>query len=160
MEPAARCCAVLFHDGPDAELVRAAPPRVEWQSEYVETPQIAPFIHGLASLSFEEMTSWPGGVSPFVPGWDFWQDFELELYDRIYGQRGSWVENRLLGYVGGQDYVDAHANGTADQLLLQVDSCDAAEFQWGDCDRLYFLLTKDELAARDFSNVRIYSILG
>jgi uncharacterized protein YwqG len=49
---------------------------------------------------------------------------------------------------------------TDDQLLFQIDSDDAAGFQWGDCDRLYFLLRQDELAARDFAKVRLYSLLG
>ena len=142
--------------------LRADPPRVEWQSEYIDTPQIAPMIQGMASLRFDPMTSLPSGVSPYIgPPLDaFWRDFECEHFDRLYPQREPYTDNQLLGYVGAPDFVDAHANGTEDQLLLQVDSCDAAEFQWGDCDKLYFLMTKAELAARDFSNVRIYSILG
>lgn len=152
-----RSCAVIFHDGPDEALVRATPPRVQFQSEFSDTPQDAPRIHGVASLRFEATATVPGGVSPFIaaPLSDFWQDFHAY---HLGGEAGK--EHRLLGYVDAQDYVDAHAHGTEDQLLLQVDSDDAADFQWGDCDRLYFLMTKAELAARDFSKVRIYSILG
>lgn len=165
MEPDARCCAVLFHDGPDAALVRATPPRVEWESEYADEPQIAPSIHGLAALRFEATSAVPGGVSPFVQGplREIWQDFHCEHGDALAGRTDDdepYHANYLLGYVDEQDYVDAHANGTEDQLLLQVDSEDAAGFQWGDCNKLFFLLTRAQLAARDFDHVRVYSLLG
>ena len=143
-------------------LVRTAPPRVEWKSEFSEVTQFAPFLHGLASLRFTPTLSVPGGVSPYVEGplREVWQDFHSEHHAVLSGQTEPYHENFLLGYVDEQDYVEAHANGTDDQLLLQVDSEDAAEFQFGDCNKLFFLLTKDELAARDFSNVRVYSLLG
>ena len=35
-----------------------------------------------------------------------------------------------------------------------------AQFQFGDCDSLYFILTAAEHAARDFSRVRVYQQLG
>ncbi len=156
------CCAVLFHDGPDDALVRGAPPRVEWKSEFSDTTQFAPFLHGLAALRFEPTLSLPGGVSPYIqePLNGFWQDFMCDQSKALSGSTEPYRDSFLLGYVDEQDYVDAHANGTDDQLLLQVDSEDAAEFQFGDCNKLFFLLTKDELAARDFSNARVYSMLG
>jgi len=163
MDPDASCCAVLFHDGPDAALVRTPPPRVEWKSEFVDVTQFAPFIHGLATVTLEPTVLVPGGVSPYITGAlrEFWQDFHSEHFAALAGADGQpYRENFLLGYVDEQDYVDAHASGTDDQLLLQVDSDGAAEFQFGDCNKLFFLLTKDELAARDFTNVRVYSLLG
>jgi uncharacterized protein YwqG len=39
------------------------------------------------------------------------------------------------------------------QLLLQLDSDDAAGVMWGDCGRLYFWIHADDLARRDFSRV-------
>ena len=158
----AACCAVLFHDGPDDQLVRATPPRIEWKSEFSDTPQIAPMIHGLAALTFEATVTVPGGVSPFIqaPLDEFWQDFQSEHADALSGATDSFEANLLLGYVDEQDYVEAHANGTDDQLLLQVDSCDAAEFQFGDCNKLFFLISKAALAARDFGQTRLYSMLG
>jgi uncharacterized protein YwqG len=162
MEREAPCCAVVFHDGPDDALVRTPPLRVEWKSEFADVTQFAPFLHGVASLALEPTVSVPGGVSPFItaPLDGFWQDFTAEHHAALSGQDEPYHENFLLGYVDEQDYVDAHANGTNDQLLLQVDSEDAAQLQFGDCNKLFFLLTKDELAARDFSNVRVYSLLG
>ncbi len=186
----APCCAVIFHDGADDALVRATPPRVEWKSEFSDEPQVAPSLHGLAELRFEPALSVPGGVSPFVaddsPLGEIWQDFHSGHHAALAGDdegddededddddddeddedddedesEESSASNYLLGYVDEQDYVDAHANGTADQLLLQVDSDDAADFQFGDCNKLFFLLTKEELAARDFTKVRVYSSLG
>jgi uncharacterized protein YwqG len=156
------CCVVMFHDGPDEALVRAAPPRVEWKSEFADVTQFAPFLHGVASLSFAKEMRLPGGISPYItpPLSEFWQDFQCEYGSALGGAPEPYHENFLLGYVDEQDYVDAHEHGTEDQLLLQVDSEDAAEFQFGDCNKLFFLMTKGELAARDFSNVRIYSLLG
>ncbi len=157
----AGCCAVLFHDGPDEALVRATPGRVEWKSEFSNVSQFAPFLHGVASLRFERTVSVPGGVGPYVQGplKEVWQDMHCEHHGAMTGHE-AFHENYLLGYVDEQDYVDAHVNGTEDQLLLQVDSEDAADFGFGDCNKLFFLLTKAELAARDFANVRIYSMLG
>jgi uncharacterized protein YwqG len=158
MEPDARCAAVIYvPDG--VALERTPPPRVEFQGEYDSTPRLAPFLHGLATLRFVPYTSIPGGISPYIQGplRDMWQDFTA-YNNAAYEPPGP--ANHLLGYIDGQDYAGAHKHGTDDQLLLQVDSDDAAEFQWGDCDRLYFVVTKAELAARDFSNVRLYSILG
>jgi len=162
MEREARCCAVIFAEG---VLERCTPPSIEWKSEYAKEPQIAPSLHGLASLTFQPALSVPGGVSPFItaPLDEFWQDFQAEHGNELAGlgeDDETGHANYLLGYVDEQDYVDAHANGTEDQLLLQVDSEDAAEFSFGDCNKLFFLLTAKELAARDFSKVRVYSSLG
>ncbi|HUQ07100.1 MAG TPA: DUF1963 domain-containing protein [Kofleriaceae bacterium] len=156
------CCIVMFHDGADEALVRTAPPRVEWKSEFADVTQFAPFLHGIASLAFSREQRLPGGVSPYIkaPLTEFWQDFTCDQFAALSGAEEPYHQNFLLGYVDEQDYVDAHEHGTGDQLLLQVDSEDAAEFQFGDCNKLFFLLTKDELAARDFSSVRVYSLLG
>lgn len=154
------CCAVVFHDGPDDALVRAAPPRVEWKSEYSDVPQVAPFIHGLAAVRFEPTVVVPGGASPFVTGPldEIWMDFHAEHHAALSGATAPFHENFLLGYVDEQDHIEAH--GPGDQLLLQLDSEDAAQLQFGDCQKLFFILTRDELAARDFSRVRVYSMLG
>ena len=154
----AACCAVLyFPEG--TPLERATAPRVEYQGEYDEEPRLAPYIHGLASLSFTPYTALPGGVSPYADGAlrEFWQDFNA-YNSSLYEPEGP--ANHVLGYADAQDYIGAHVHGTEDQLLLQVDSDDAADFQWGDCDRLYFMLTKAQLAARDFAACRIYSLMG
>lgn len=160
-DEAAACCAVLFHDGPDEALVRAPPPRIEWTSEFAPVPQFAPLVHGLATLRFEPTVMVPGGASPFIPAAleEFWQDFHSESTG-LAGEGAPFHENFLLGYVDEQDHIGAHVHGTDDQLLLQVDSEDAAGFQFGDCHKLFFLLHRDELAARDFSRVRVYSELG
>jgi len=155
MEREARLCAVIHARG---ELERATPPRIEWKSEFSSEPQIAPFLHGMAGLTFEAALSLPGGVSPFISG-DWWQDFQAEHGGELTGVE-QFHHNFLLGYVDEQGYVDAHANGTEDQLLLQLDSEDAAELNFGDANKLFFLLTKAELAAGYFSNVRVYSQLG
>jgi uncharacterized protein YwqG len=157
------CAAVLFHDGDDDALIRTAPPRVPYQGEFDPKPRFAPFVHGLASLSFSPFECVPGSKSPFITGplAKLWVDF-CACNDTRWAPQGAepYASNRLLGYIDGQDQVGAHQHGTADQLLLQIDSDRAASFRWGDMDRLYFMLTKAELAARDFSNVRVYQLLG
>lgn len=157
------CAAVLFHDGDDDALVRTAAPRVPYRGEYDPQPRFAPFVHGLAALSFSPFECVPGGESPFITGplAKVWIDF-CAVNDTRWAPQGAepYMSNRLLGYIDGQDQIGAHQNGTADQLLLQVDSDRGASFRWGDMDRLYFVLTKAELAARDFSKVRIYQLLG
>lgn len=160
------CCRVIFHDGPDDKLVRTPPPSILWQGEYDSGPRPTPFVHGIATLSFSRYEMPPGGVSPFIPEstplGEIWQDFHCS-YSETWSpvpEGKQYADNHLLGYVEAQDYVDAHANGKKDRCLLQIDSDDAADFQWGDCDRLYFLLTEKQLAARDFSKVRLYSTLG
>ncbi|MBL0219824.1 MAG: DUF1963 domain-containing protein [Myxococcales bacterium] len=159
-----RCCAVLYHDVADDQLVRQIPPRVDYQGEYDSEPRLAPYVHGLATLGFHAGDTVPGGVSPWITGTpleEFWQDFTAYHGSKIAIEGDvNYQSNRLLGYVDGQDYVEAHLHGTEDQLLLQVDSEDAADFQWGDCDRLYFFVSKGELTARDFSKARLYSLLG
>ncbi len=158
------CCAVLYHEVADDQLVRQAPPWVDYQGEYDSEPRLAPYVHGLAALGFRAGDTVPGGVSPWISGTplaEFWQDFTAYHNGKIAIEGDvNYQSNRLLGYIDGQDYVEAHLHGTEDQMLLQVDSDDAADFQWGDCDRLYFFVSKDELAARDFSKARLYSMLG
>jgi uncharacterized protein YwqG len=159
-------CRVIFSDVPDEKLVRTKPPTIQWQGEYNDEPRPTPYLHGVASLSFSQIEMPPGGVSPFVTPKSklgkIWQDFSSN-YAQTWSatpRDGTYLENHLLGYIDGDDYVGAHKFKKKDRLLLQVDSDDAAEFQWGDCDRLYFMLTEEQLAARDFSKVRNYSILG
>ena len=72
----------------------------------------------------------------------------------------TYAENHLLGYVGAEDTINVHMHETRDRCLFQIDSDEAADFQWGDYDWLYFILTNEQLAAWDFSKVRVYSHLG
>lgn len=158
------CCSVIWHQGDNKELVRTPPPSISWQGEYDEGPRPAPFVHGVATLSFSRFEMLPGGVSPFTPPktelGEIWQDFTCSYSNVLYPATESYTANHLLGYVDAQDYVDAHKHGKEDRCLLQIDSDDSAQFQWGDCDRLYFMLTKKQLAARNFSKTRLYSLLG
>jgi uncharacterized protein YwqG len=77
----------------------------------------------------------------------------------------SWDENRPLGMhrIGGYpDYIrhdpkaeadqEAPRNGSAWQLLFQVDSEESASICWGDAGRLYFLVRHDDLLSRSFEN--------
>lgn len=160
--PGEPVCAVIYSERTD--LVRTPAPSVMYKSEYMDEPYPAPWVHGLASLAFSTYDAVPGGVSPYVTGGlqEIWQDFHSEHWAAISPGTGdgTYDANALLGYVDAQDYVDAHQHGTEDRLLLKVDSDDAAEFQWGDCDALFFLIPRAALRARDFSQVRLYSQLG
>lgn len=159
MDEDAKVCAVLFHDGPDASLTRTPPPRIEYQGQYDSQPRLAPHVFGVAALRPRAIDMVPGGVSPFVtdgsPLYAYWQDLTAGAPGVDPGH-----ENHLLGYVDEQDYVDAHANGVDDQLLLQVDSDDRADMNWGDANKLFFILHKDALANRRFDETRVYMGLG
>ena len=91
-----------------------------------------------------------------------WQDFVanyggvLPPYEDI--PEGYYRDNHALGYLSDPDYVGAMAEGEV--LLLQVDSDDHADFQWGDCDKLFFVASAERVAAKDFSQVRLHSGLG
>jgi uncharacterized protein YwqG len=61
-----------------------------------------------------------------------------------------------VGEPGGYSSPQAQAlqAGAADwQLLLQLDSNDAADMVWGDAGMLYFWVRKQDAANKDFSNV-------
>jgi uncharacterized protein YwqG len=73
-------------------------------------------------------------------------------------ESGYYRDNRVLGYLADQDYVGAMKPGEV--LLLQVDSDDQAGFQWGDCDKLFFVASKADVEAKDFSRVRLHAVLG
>ena len=62
------------------------------------------------------------------------------------GDSEGWKLGREKGlFAGAKDW----------QLLLQVDSDEKAEMQWGDSGRIYFLIHKDDLAARRFEKSRL-----
>jgi hypothetical protein len=162
MAPDFPCAQVLYFDD-HARLGRRIPPVVEYQHEFRGACAV-PYVHGLARLSFSRQLSLPAGVSAFLADEDpalraRWQDFDLEHGAKLPPlDVKDYTDNRMLGYLSNQDYVGAMNKD--DVLLLQVDSEPAAGFQWGDCDKLYFVCKASELAARDFSRVRLYSILG
>ncbi len=63
----------------------------------------------------------------------------------------AYTINRMLGHPDPIQLFDLLPDQA---LLLQVDSEDDAGMMWGDLGRLYWWMTKDELARRDFSNVQ------
>lgn len=49
--------------------------------------------------------------------------------------------------------ADELKSGESDwQLLLQIDSDDNADWMWGDCGRLYFWITSEDMKLHNFSN--------
>ncbi len=159
-----RCAAVLFHPGDDSELVRTAPSPVQYSDDF-RTNATVPRVHGWAALTFSPQLVLPPGESDFfdakklAPLKDKWQGFWSDHGDKLPPKSdGEYDDNRILGHISDWDYVGAMLRG--EQLLLQVDSDGAADFEWGDCDKLFFVIGEKELAARDFSRVRLHSGLG
>lgn len=159
MDPDAKACAVLFAPGPASGLERAVPPRVEWKSEFSPTPQLAPFVFGLATVEAAAFEDLPEAKSPFVPAAlaRAWGSVMGASRDQL---RPADAGHHLLGYVHDSDYAGAHVHGADDQLLLELFSDAAPGFNFGDAGTLRFLLRKDELAAGDFSRARLYLALG
>jgi uncharacterized protein YwqG len=161
------CARVLYFDVDDGALVRTAPPRVEMEHEYMGQT-VVPRVFDGATLAFSTYPSIPAGVSAFLAGdeltpvRDVWQDFHCEYASIIAPRKdhesGYYRDNRVLGYLADQDYVGAMEVGEV--LLLQVDSDDRAGFQWGDCDKLFFVASEEAVKAKDFSKVRLHSGLG
>jgi uncharacterized protein YwqG len=161
------CGKVLYFDCSDADLARVAPPRVEIEHESMGST-VAPRVYHGATVTFSSYPSLPAGISAFLAGdelakvRDVWQDFVakygdvLPPYDDM--PEGYHQDNHALGYFSDPDYVGAMAEGEV--LLLQLDSDDRADFQWGDCDKLFFVASAERVAAKDFSQVRLHSVLG
>jgi uncharacterized protein YwqG len=160
------CAKVLHFDVEDAALVRTAPPRVEIDHEYMGQT-VAPRVYDGATLAFSTFPCLPAGVSAFLKNEpesvrDEWQDFRSEYRQQLAPYKdlesGWYRDNRVLGYLADHDYVGAMEPGEV--LLLQVDSDDQAGFAWGDCDKLFFVASKADVEAKDFSRVRLHSGLG
>jgi hypothetical protein len=158
MEPDAKACAVLFI-APETVLERAVPPRVEWKGEYSPHPQVAPYVFGLATVEAAAFEDLPASKSPFVAKSlaGAWDKLLIQQHKAL---RPADSGHHVLGYVRDSDFAGAHVNGAKDQLLLELFSDEAADFNFGDADTLRFLLRKDELAAGNFSKVRLYLALG
>ncbi|MFO0547312.1 MAG: YwqG family protein [Polyangiaceae bacterium] len=159
-----RCAAVLFHPGDDSELVRTPPSPIQYSDDF-RTDAMVPVVHGWAALTFSSQLVLPPGVSDFFESKalarlkDAWQTFWSDYGDLLPPRSDDeYTDNRMLGHISDWDYVEAMLRG--EQLLLQVDSDDAADFSWGDCDKLFFVMSEKDLAARDFSRVRLHSGLG
>ena len=85
------------------------------------------------------------------------------------GAQDDYAHGRVLAVEPGvtvQRATEAAAEEATPNLpflpgdRVWTDHAGRAEFQFGDCNKLFFLVTKDELAARDFSKARVYSLLG
>ncbi|MEM9940489.1 MAG: YwqG family protein [Planctomycetota bacterium] len=147
---------------PDTELVRT-----EWPDELDEES-----YYPACSLDF--------GIGVTLPGWETDELDQLNLSDEEQDQYFEFTEfeHHLLGhpqeiqgamqlecqlvsnglYCGdASGYNDPRAeelkSGESDwRLLLQLDSDDHADWMWGDCGRLYFWITSEDLESQNFSN--------
>ena len=128
------------------------------------------------AVDFTPELTLPQNPPVFVPKLDWTPDEQHkyeDLLEKHFSNR-STPRHRLLGQTdeiqddmhqqaqllshGVADDQDPRAAGLADgalnwQLLLQVDSDDAAGMRWGSSGMLYFLIEKSALQARRFDNV-------
>lgn len=128
------------------------------------------------AVDFSPELTLPQNPPVFVPKLD-WTPDEQHKYEDLLEQHfsnRSTPRHRLLGQTdeiqddmhqqaqllshGLADDQDPRAAGLAEgalnwQLLLQVDSDDAAGMRWGSSGMLYFLIEKSALQARRFDNV-------
>ena len=151
-------CAVRFIQ-PGVELTRTPYPGDVAELEFL-TPSESP-----CDLEFDKVEVLPAGESPFAhtlseEAQEGYYDFMNEYIECavIYGDPGMYLTSWLLGHCTYDDYIEATT--LQDQHLLRVNSDFNAEFEWGDCDNLWFIMTAADLAARRFDRVRLYCILG
>ena len=128
------------------------------------------------AVDFAPEMTLPQNPPVFVPQLDWTADEQQkyeDLLDQHFSNR-STPRHRLLGQTdeiqddmhqqaqllshGVADDQDPRAAGLAGgtlnwQLLLQVDSDDAAGMRWGSTGRLYFWIEKSALQARRFDNI-------
>lgn len=162
-EDAYDVCRVLYHPGPATELVSTAPSVVEFERFGEVEP--APAVFSSSRLSFDKMVTLPPGESAFLRDDKYqelvkvYYDFRIDFDEKVLELRPDNKDHRMLGYLNLDDYVEAME--VDDVVLLQVDSdWDAAGFQWGDEEQIYFILKAEDLAAGRFDRVRLYSMLG
>lgn len=90
---------------------------------------------------------------------------EMRMYFRLQavltGREGAKYHTPLHRFLGHPDpvQVDMHADlqGAVSDwfLLLQVDSDDATNMDWGDTGRIYYWIRKQDALQRDFSQVQL-----
>jgi uncharacterized protein YwqG len=89
---------------------------------------------------------------------------EVQAYyavqQHLAGMAGSHFHvpiHRVLGYADSlQSAIDDAWDTAADwQLLLQLDSDDAPDTEWGDTGRIYYGIRQQDLARQDFSQVHV-----
>ncbi|MHB8647404.1 MAG: YwqG family protein [Thermomicrobiales bacterium] len=86
-----------------------------------------------------------GPVAPFTSE-------EVEAYQHVLNQFGPPSEgrHRMLGHGDGVQ-CEMPFHGLV--LLLQVDTDDNADIMWGDVGTIYYMITPEDLARRDFRNI-------
>ncbi len=155
---------VLYHDDASAKLHRTVmpPPLPEWLF-YWDHPHFGPYQS--CSVTFaEELTladylpyyyeSWHSGIREILgPITEPFTEAERRAFAEVERRlRGpAYTINRMLGH---PDPIQGFDLSPEDALLLQIDSEEDAGMMWGDVGRLYWWMGKDELARRDFDNVK------
>lgn len=67
------------------------------------------------------------------------------------GRPGEAGIHQLLGYAAGDD---SHEQAAGDEVLVAFDSDDRARMEWGDVQCVWTLLTRAQLVARDWHELR------
>lgn len=158
----------VFHFAKDQSLLRMETPEdVETYCQFAANP-----LRFEEELTFEDLSQNGDEHGLTDDEHERCFDFQANVYGddpihRMLGYpqlvQGDWkLECQLASngiYVGGPEgYQSPQAqqlSAGADEwmLLLQLDSDDDIGFMWGDLGRLYFCITKNDLAKMDFSKV-------
>jgi len=157
-----RCAQVVYSDG-TRPLRRCAVPKTPFENDYHDC-DFAPWTYPpSASMNLTAFASLPLGGTEEVD----WTDEAAAAWDAVGHtiakqlvpsevRNEPYDDHRILGYIQQADWCGVIERG--DMLLLTVDS--DGPFQWGDCDALHFVIKETDLAAHNFSKVRVYSSLG
>jgi uncharacterized protein YwqG len=157
-----RCARVLYSDE-SRPLRRCTVPKTPFNDDCHNTG-FAPWTYEpSASIKLTAFASLPMSGTEEVEWTDevtaAWNAVGADIAKQLVPsevRNEPYDDHRVLGYIQQADWCGVIERG--DTLLLTVDS--DGPFQWGDCDPLHFVIKETDLAARDFSKVRVYSNLG
>ena len=166
------CARVLFSERPlKGCSLRAVPVSLEEERQYrglaLDTSRVEDSIPDSCDQVIGELGPTPAEGYRYEEVWEKWNSRRPDLCHRMAGypdrlQGDLRLEAQLVShglYCGdGTGYQAGKKKklwaGAKDwELLLQLDSEEAAGMMWGDAGRLYYLIHKDDLRERRFEKV-------
>ncbi len=126
-----------------------------------EVPEKARIEHGLLTATITPHAVWSAPKHPYYINGEQWNDWPDEATNAWFKMNETFeagAQHLMLGYPHDiQDDARGEAANRLDrgdfndwQLLLQMDTDDTINWMWGDTGALYYLMHRDDLAAREW----------
>ncbi|WP_337100090.1 YwqG family protein [Paenibacillus sp. YIM B09110] len=145
---------VLFYDGEINDLVRTQPPKqLSKELQFFSAsvfPQIEWSVPEVESYEVNEVLGLSWGEENNDKYWEIFKENFSKKYIKGYTLETHVGMNRLYGY---HDAVQGEFKGEGWRLLLQIDSEDSTNMEWGDTGRLYFWIKDYDLRNLQFDSV-------